>query len=139
MPWFDERFRGYGRNKIVFVAALNATGFSFVVDHRSYVVHRPHEATRGAEAFSADARLQVPGSRETICARVLVDHRPHGAPTHASPFDCDAIKCKRPFCTVWSHSLTSMGLVWLRHATRVTALQRTWLVCFNQVALSIES
>ena len=60
MPWFDERFRGYGRNKIVFVAALNATGFSFVVDHRSYVVHRPHEATRGAEAFSADARLQVP-------------------------------------------------------------------------------
>lgn len=60
MPWFDERFRGYGRNKIIFVAALNATGFSFVVDHRSYVVHRPHEATRGAEAFSSDARLQVP-------------------------------------------------------------------------------
>ncbi len=30
MPWFDERFRGYGRNKIVFVAALNATGFTCV-------------------------------------------------------------------------------------------------------------
>ncbi len=30
------------------------------MDHRSYVVHRPHEATRGAEAFSSDARLQVP-------------------------------------------------------------------------------
>ncbi len=31
MPWFDVRFRGYGRNKIVFTAALNATGFDFEV------------------------------------------------------------------------------------------------------------
>lgn len=29
MPWFDVRFRGYGRNKIVFTAALNASGFAF--------------------------------------------------------------------------------------------------------------
>lgn len=31
MPWFDVRFRGYGRNKIVFTAALNASGFTFEV------------------------------------------------------------------------------------------------------------
>ena len=31
MPWFDVRFRGYGRNKIVFTAALNASGFAFEV------------------------------------------------------------------------------------------------------------
>jgi Glycosyl-transferase for dystroglycan len=31
-PWFDGRFRGYGRNKIMYAAALNSTGFSFVVD-----------------------------------------------------------------------------------------------------------
>ncbi len=38
------------------------------MDHRSYVVHRPHEATRGAEAFSSDARLQVPpGSAARNC------------------------------------------------------------------------
>ena len=31
MPWFDVRFRGYGRNKIVFTAALNASSFAFEV------------------------------------------------------------------------------------------------------------
>ena len=61
MPWFDVRFRGYGRNKIAFAAALNSSNFSFVVDHRSYVIHRPHEATTGSVAFSSDGRLQVGG------------------------------------------------------------------------------
>jgi len=59
MPWFDVRFRGYGRNKIIFAAALNSSDFSFVVDDVSYVIHRPHEATKGSVAFSSDARLQV--------------------------------------------------------------------------------
>lgn len=59
MPWFDVRFRGYGRNKIVFAAALNSSDFSFVVDDGSFVIHRPHEATRGSVAFSSDAQLQV--------------------------------------------------------------------------------
>lgn len=59
MPWFDVRFRGYGRNKIVFAAALNSSDFSFVVDDGSFVIHRPHEATKGSVAFSSDAKLQV--------------------------------------------------------------------------------
>ena len=29
--WFDLRYRGYGRNKMVHVAATHAAGFSFYV------------------------------------------------------------------------------------------------------------
>lgn len=58
MPWFDVRFRGYGRNKIVFTAALNASSFAFEVDDASFVIHRPHEASSGSFAFSSDAALQ---------------------------------------------------------------------------------
>mmetsp|Transcript_20495 Transcript_20495/g.61687 ORF Transcript_20495/g.61687 Transcript_20495/m.61687 type:complete len:429 (+) Transcript_20495:417-1703(+) len=58
MPWFDVRFRGYGRNKIVFTAALNASGFAFEIDSESFIVHRPHEASSGSFAFSSDAQLQ---------------------------------------------------------------------------------
>lgn len=58
MPWFDVRFRGYGRNKIVFTAALNASGFAFEVDSESYIVHRPHPPSDGSFAFSSDAQLQ---------------------------------------------------------------------------------
>jgi Glycosyl-transferase for dystroglycan len=43
MPWFDVRFRGYGRNKIVFTAALNASGFAFEVGaHGPVVYHSMH-------------------------------------------------------------------------------------------------
>lgn len=58
MPWFDVRFRGYGRNKIVFTAALNASGFAFEVDQESFIVHRPHPPSEASFAFSTDAQLQ---------------------------------------------------------------------------------
>ena len=39
-PWHDVRFRGYGQNKIVHVAAMNATDFKFVVLANAFVIHR---------------------------------------------------------------------------------------------------
>ena len=39
-PWHDTRFRGYGQNKIVHIAHMNATGFQFVVLSNSYLIHR---------------------------------------------------------------------------------------------------
>ena len=77
MPWFDVRFRGYGRNKIIFAAALNSSEFSFVVDDISYVIHRPHEATKGSVAFSTDARLQVGASSNSHSARRPVVEYPN--------------------------------------------------------------
>ncbi|GAX72769.1 hypothetical protein CEUSTIGMA_g225.t1 [Chlamydomonas eustigma] len=44
-PWHDARFRGYGQNKIVHIAHMNATGFQFVVLSNAFIVHRAHQHT----------------------------------------------------------------------------------------------
>jgi Glycosyl-transferase for dystroglycan len=60
-PWFDARFRGYGRNKIMYAAALNSSGFSFVVDPDTFVVHRPHGISGAQTVFyEAPDRRRVP-------------------------------------------------------------------------------
>jgi hypothetical protein len=41
VPWYDERFRGHGRDRIV--QTLNMAGFvSFAVHPTSYVIQQPH-------------------------------------------------------------------------------------------------
>ena len=44
VPWYDERFRGHGRDRIV--QTLNMAGFvSFAVHPTAYVVQQPHPLT----------------------------------------------------------------------------------------------
>lgn len=42
VPWFDERFRGYGWDKITHIFHMLSTGFSLVAHPSGWVVHRPH-------------------------------------------------------------------------------------------------
>ncbi|CAM9139585.1 unnamed protein product [Discosporangium mesarthrocarpum] len=42
VPIFDERFEGYGRNKVIFFFHLYALGFRFTVHPDLYLVHFPH-------------------------------------------------------------------------------------------------
>lgn len=50
-PWFDSRFRGYGRNKIMYAAALNSSGFQFVIEPDTFVIHRPHTKSISQRVF----------------------------------------------------------------------------------------
>ena len=43
--WYDYRFRGYGKNKIVHLEHMNASGFRFIVSPSSWLMHRPHSHT----------------------------------------------------------------------------------------------
>ncbi|CAM9740232.1 unnamed protein product, partial [Hapterophycus canaliculatus] len=61
VPPFDERFDGYGRNKVIFFYRLHALGFSFIVDPELFLIHAPHgrsdswRRTFGSEAFIASS------------------------------------------------------------------------------------
>ncbi|CAM9135151.1 unnamed protein product, partial [Heterosigma akashiwo] len=42
MPLYDERFVGYGKNKIQYVVHLRHLGWEFFVVPQSYIIHAPH-------------------------------------------------------------------------------------------------
>ena len=51
IPWCDERFVGYGGNKIAFINQLRGEGFTFHVHPFGYVIHVPHPKTKAANTF----------------------------------------------------------------------------------------
>lgn len=57
VPWHDVRFRGYGQNKIVHVASMNASGYKFVVHSQSFIVHRAHQHTAARRELVKDMGL----------------------------------------------------------------------------------
>lgn len=52
-PWFDERFVGYGGNKIAYINQLQGLGFQFKVHPYGYSIHVPHARTKAADIFVA--------------------------------------------------------------------------------------
>jgi len=51
-PWADERFVGYGGNKIAFINQLHGLGFGFHVHPYGFAIHVPHRKTRAADIFN---------------------------------------------------------------------------------------
>ncbi|KAK9825605.1 hypothetical protein WJX74_010038 [Apatococcus lobatus] len=47
MPWYDERFRGYGWDKVMQLYQLDSMNFQFVVHPTAFVIHRPHIPSSG--------------------------------------------------------------------------------------------
>ena len=41
-PYFDERFHGYGKNKIEMISHLRFLGYAFSVLPMSFIIHQPH-------------------------------------------------------------------------------------------------
>jgi len=52
-PWTDERFVGYGGNKIAYMNQLKGMGFTFHVHPYAFSVHVPHHRTKAADIFVA--------------------------------------------------------------------------------------
>eukprot|EP01043_Picozoa_sp_COSAG02_P016471 COSAG02_NODE_726_length_18005_cov_69.224897_1_plen_1352_part_00 len=52
-PPFDERYEGYGRNKIAWVRHLNLLGFSFFACPFGYLMHQPHAPSAALGEFKA--------------------------------------------------------------------------------------
>jgi hypothetical protein len=50
-PWADERFVGYGGNKIAYINQLHGLNFKFHVHPSGFVVHVPHPRSEAARFF----------------------------------------------------------------------------------------
>ena len=54
LPKFDERFVGYGYDKITFFLELHAMNYSMVGHPSAFVVHRPHVKSKDSIQYTAD-------------------------------------------------------------------------------------
>ena len=70
IPWCDERFVGYGGNKIAYINQLRGEGFTFHVHPFGYTLHVPHPKTKAANTFVAAKRA---GASEMDYLRALVE------------------------------------------------------------------
>ena len=50
-PYFDERFHGYGKNKIEMIAQLRFMGFTFSILPLSFIVHQPHPESKAKKVW----------------------------------------------------------------------------------------
>lgn len=55
-PWADERFVGYGGNKIAYMNQLHGLNFTFHVHPYGYAIHVPHPRTHASNVFVAQKR-----------------------------------------------------------------------------------
>jgi hypothetical protein len=51
VPQYDNRFVGYGWNKISHIMEVAASGYEFMVLHDAYIIHVPHPDTREKVTF----------------------------------------------------------------------------------------
>jgi len=70
IPWCDERFVGYGGNKIAYINQLRGEGFTFHVHPFGYTLHVPHPKTKAANTFVQAKRA---GASEMDYLRSLVE------------------------------------------------------------------
>jgi len=52
-PTFDERFVGYGKNKIQWIQHLRLVGFNFYVVPKAFVMHCPHPTSSSRQNWAA--------------------------------------------------------------------------------------
>eukprot|EP01137_Pigoraptor_chileana_P022829 Opistho-2@88188 len=59
LPQFDERFSGFGMNKVSFLIELSAAGYMFTVLPNNWLVHVPHPETNLLADFQMDVEKRA--------------------------------------------------------------------------------
>jgi hypothetical protein len=92
-PPFDERYEGYGRNKIAWIRNLSLLGFTFHACPLGYLLHQPHAPSAALGEFKARRMETIIALDERAAAEVRAD--PRGAVWKHAPGYATADLCMR--------------------------------------------
>lgn len=59
LPSYDERFRGFFRNKITYMWHLHSLGYEYMVEGGAFVVHYPHVKQKIWHQMQSDKHREV--------------------------------------------------------------------------------
>jgi Glycosyl-transferase for dystroglycan len=83
-PYYDERFHGYGKNKIQHISHLRLLGYNFSVLPKDFIVHNPHVESDVKKTWNDVAQSKLHREMDLLYRdylRELVDkyYQQHGA------------------------------------------------------------
>jgi len=71
VPYYDERFYGYGKNKIQHISHLRYRGVPFYVLPRSFVVHHPHPESNVKQVWNDKKKNKLHGEMDRLYAKYI--------------------------------------------------------------------
>jgi hypothetical protein len=99
-PLYDERFTGYGKNKISFVNHVRLAGFKFAVLPREFLMHYPHPKSSAKIAWLRNGTLhrQVDAQFSAFLNALATQYR--SQPPPATPICAASAKSRAHFSPV---------------------------------------
>ena len=70
-PYYDERFHGYGKNKIQHISHLRLMGVSFSVLPQSFVIHHPHPESSVKRVWNDKSKNKLHKSMDKLYVQYL--------------------------------------------------------------------
>mmetsp|Transcript_18857 Transcript_18857/g.46718 ORF Transcript_18857/g.46718 Transcript_18857/m.46718 type:complete len:635 (+) Transcript_18857:73-1977(+) len=91
-PYYDERFHGYGKNKIELVSHLRKTGYRFRILPEGFIIHNPHPESAIKEEWIDVGGSDLHASMDKLYAKFMaqLDHK------YKEFHDTMTKICKRP-------------------------------------------
>ncbi|KAL7518174.1 hypothetical protein ACHAWX_003026 [Stephanocyclus meneghinianus] len=72
-PYYDERFYGYGKNKIQHISHLRFRGFQFSVLPQSFVVHHPHPESSVKQVWNNQKENTLHGKMDKLYRKYITE------------------------------------------------------------------
>jgi Glycosyl-transferase for dystroglycan len=70
-PYYDERFHGYGKNKIELISHLRKSGYGFEILPEGFIVHNPHPESSSKEVWNDRGNSDLHKSMDTLYSKFL--------------------------------------------------------------------
>lgn len=120
-PYYDERFYGYGKNKIQHISHLRFRGVSFSVLPQSFAVHHPHPESSVKQVWNNKKENELHGKMDKLYSKYVAELKNEYS-------DVEGVT---PQCSTWKGEDRNIALVLIDKSSITTseeiALLYHWL------------